>query len=149
MNMAPELEISQRFWDKVMRLLPPRSRPAGPGGRPRVDERRVLAGVLHVLRTGRAWKEVSATYGSGSTVHRYFLDWCRTGLFPRMWRAGLAEADEMAGVPWTWHGQGLPAGGCPRLAAWAEQAAGQPGRGRHWCVTCGRVRQAFARHQSL
>src|SRR5439155_22779615 len=41
-------------------------------GRPWIESRRVLDGVLYVLRTGCQWKAVPAEYGSGSTVHRRF-----------------------------------------------------------------------------
>jgi transposase len=37
----------------------PRRRP----GKPRVDDRRVISGILHVLKTGCRWRDVPATYG--------------------------------------------------------------------------------------
>lgn len=42
------------------------------------------------------------TYGSGSTLHRYYLRWARSGVFHRIWESGLAEADEMEGIAWRW-----------------------------------------------
>ena len=48
-------------------------------GRPWIESRRVLDGVLYVLRTGCQWKAVPAEYGSGSTVHWRFQRWVERG----------------------------------------------------------------------
>src|SRR2546427_1534206 len=63
--------IPDDLWLIVRHVLPPaelrRSR-----GRPWIDSRRIVDGVLYVLRTGCQWKAVPREYGSGSTVHRRF-----------------------------------------------------------------------------
>lgn len=41
-------------------------------------------------------------FGSASSVHKYFLEWKRKGVFIRLWRKGLAEYDEMEGIAWSW-----------------------------------------------
>ena len=68
--------IPDDLWLIVRHVLPPgeqrRSR-----GRPWIDSRRIVDGVLYVLRTGCQWKAVPREYGSGSTVHRRFQPWCR------------------------------------------------------------------------
>jgi len=94
-------DVSDELWDKIRTLLPARDG-TGQGGRPATDRRLVLAGVLHVLRTGCAWKDVPRAFGSGSTLHRYYLAWSRAGVFERLWRAGLAEHEEMEGIAWRW-----------------------------------------------
>jgi len=45
---------------------------------------------------------VPKEYGSGKTVHRYFQNWAKAGLFKRMWQAGLAKYDDAVGILWTW-----------------------------------------------
>src|SRR6266540_7167325 len=56
------------LWAVCRRLLPP-EKPLGTRGRPVVPFRRVLDGILHVLRTGCQWKAVPREFCSGSTVH--------------------------------------------------------------------------------
>jgi transposase len=57
---------------------------------------------VYVLRTGCQWKALPKEFGSSSSVHRYFLEWERAGVFKRLWEAGLAEHDDMEGVAWLW-----------------------------------------------
>src|SRR2546428_2928484 len=62
-------------------------------GWPWIESRRVLDGVLYVLRTGCQWKAVPAEYGSGSTVHRRFQRWVARGCWEAMWRLLLQYYD--------------------------------------------------------
>jgi transposase len=62
----------------------------------------MMTGILYALRTGCQWNAIPNVYGSGKTVHRYFQRWVRAGVFKRMWRAGLAEYDEVKGIAWKW-----------------------------------------------
>ncbi len=56
-----------------------------PGAR-RVDDRRVLNGIVHVLRSGCRWRDCPAAYGPVSTIYNRFNRWSRRGF----WRAMLA-----------------------------------------------------------
>lgn len=104
-------ELADSFWDRIEPLLPKlKSRYRGRGkhrrnvgGRPAANRRKVMAGILFVLRTGSQWNALPrATYGiSGKTAHRYFQRWVRAGVFKRMWQAGLTEYDEVKGIAWT------------------------------------------------
>ena len=94
--------VSDEVWQRVKPLLGIREDQKRSRGRPPTDVRRVFDGVVYVLRTGCAWKEVAPTYGTGSTVHRYYLQWLRTGVFQQIWRTRIAEADDLAGIHWTW-----------------------------------------------
>ena len=64
--------------------------------------RRVFAAIVYVLRTGCQWKALPKEYGSASAIHLYFQQWHRAGFFVALWRAGLAEYDEMEGIAWDW-----------------------------------------------
>ncbi len=58
---------------------------------------------MYVLRTGCQWKALpKERFGSASAVHKRFLEWERAGFFEALWKAGLAEYDEMAGIAWRW-----------------------------------------------
>jgi putative transposase len=107
---VPSWELSDSLWERIKPLLPkPLSRFRGRGkkrknvgGRPRADARKVMAGILYVLRTGCQWNAVPQEYGSGKTLHRYFQFWSRPRVFKKMWQAGLAEYDELKGLEWKW-----------------------------------------------
>ena len=64
---------------------------------------KVFAGIVFVLRTGCQWKALpQKEFGSASSIHQYFLEWKRQGVFTRLWRKGLAEYDEIEGIAWSW-----------------------------------------------
>lgn len=89
------VRLSDAEWARIAPLLPERERRrTGPrGGRPYADPRAVLEGVLWVLVTGARWKDLPDCYPPHQTCHRRFLAWCRDGLFERLLRELLAEAD--------------------------------------------------------
>lgn len=55
----------------------------------RVDDRRVLSGIIHVIRTGMRWRDAPASYGPHKTLYNRFVRWSRLGVFDRIF-AGLA-----------------------------------------------------------
>jgi len=91
-------------------LIPERKRPrnrkykrkAG-GGRKAMEPRSVFAAIIFVLRTGIQWKALpKEKFGSASSIHSYFRKWEKAGVFERIWKAGLAEYDELEGIAWEW-----------------------------------------------
>jgi transposase len=78
--------MSRQFWltpERVERLRPhfPKAR-----GKPRVDDRRVLSGILHILRNGLRWQDAPAVYGPRKTICNRFVRWSRLGVFARISR---------------------------------------------------------------
>src|SRR6266542_3112007 len=53
-------------------------------GRPAVDHRRILNGILWLLRTGAPWRDLPERYGPGRTVARRFDRWRRAGIWERI-----------------------------------------------------------------
>jgi transposase len=105
----PDTNVSDAFWAEIEPLLPPKPRTEGrvfrrrPGaGRKTIPARNAFAAIMHVLRTGMPWKALPKKFGSASAVHRQFDAWHEGGLFIRIWQSGLAEHDEMEGIPWQW-----------------------------------------------
>lgn len=103
-------EVSDKFWEKVEPLIPQvhrvttreYKRKAG-GGRKPLPARQVFEGIIYVLRTGCQWQALpKERFGSPSSVYTYFSRWLRAGFFLNLWRAGLAEYDEMEGIAWEW-----------------------------------------------
>ncbi len=96
-------QISDALWEQIGPLLPPEL-PMRRGGRPRMDSRKAMEAMLYIFRTGCAWKSLPRDLGTGSTVYRRFQDWQESGLFQRMWRAGLLTYDELEKM--VWYGRG-------------------------------------------
>lgn len=72
-------------------------------GRPPKPARLVFEAIVYVLRTGCQWKALpKERFGSASAIHKRFLEWEAAGLFEAVWKAGLAEYDQMEGIAWRW-----------------------------------------------
>ncbi len=87
--------MSDHFWlsdDQLKRIEPyfPLSH-----GVPRVDDQRVISGIIHVLKRGLQWRDAPKEYGPHKTLYNRFVRWSKMGVFDKIF-AGLA-ADE--GVP--------------------------------------------------
>lgn len=65
--------------------------PTNQPGAGRVDDRRIVSGILHMLRTGGRWRDVPAACGPATTFYIWFNRWSRLG-FWRAMLAALAEA---------------------------------------------------------
>ncbi|MFD8012265.1 IS5 family transposase [Streptomyces sp. NPDC058955] len=88
-------ELSDAEWEFVRPLLPESLR-----GRKRLDDRRVLNGIVWKFRTGTAWRDVPERYGPWATLHTRFRRWAADGTFDRMLRAAQARADAAGDVEW-------------------------------------------------
>ena len=102
-------EVSDDLWEVVAPLIPERRRrprrkyhrkPGG--GRKPLDARRVFEGIVFVLRTGIQWKALPKDYGASSSVHKYFQDWERAGVFKALWERGVEIYDRQNNVKWRW-----------------------------------------------
>jgi len=62
-------------------------------GVPRVDDRRVLSGILFVIRNGLRWRDAPAGYGPHNTIYNRLIRWSRLGVFNRI----LAELATQSG----------------------------------------------------
>ncbi len=58
-------------------------------GKPRVDDQRVVSGIIYVIRNGLQWKDAPRGYGPHKTLYNRFVRWSRRGVFERIF-AGLA-----------------------------------------------------------
>ena len=60
-------------------------------GMPRVDDRRVVSGIIYVIRHGLQWRDAPAAYGPHKTLYNRFVRWSRMGVFNRIFAALAAE----------------------------------------------------------
>ncbi|MEK8095485.1 IS5 family transposase [Methylocystis sp. IM3] len=58
---------------------------------PRVDDRRVVSGIVYVIKNGLQWKDAPKGYGSHKTLYNRFIRWSRLGVFDRIFAALAAE----------------------------------------------------------
>lgn len=52
-----------------------------PFGKSRVDNRRVIGGIIHVSRNGLRWKDAPEVYGPHKALYNRFVRWSRKGVF--------------------------------------------------------------------
>lgn len=80
--MAGEFWLSDRQWTVIDPLLPKNQ-----SGAHRVDDRRVISGIIHVLKVGCRWQDCPAVYGPPTTVYNRFRRWTIKGVWRRLFAA--------------------------------------------------------------
>jgi transposase len=86
--------MSNLYWlreAQMVRLLPFFSRSRG---RQRVDDRRVLGGIIFINRNGRSWCDAPADYGPPKTLYNRWKRWSDMGVFARIMTGLAAEAPD-------------------------------------------------------
>lgn len=53
-------------------------------GVPRVDDRRVISGIIFVIRNGCRWRDAPRDYGPHKTIYNRFVRWSRLGVFNKI-----------------------------------------------------------------
>ena len=84
--------IRDEFWltdEQFSRLAP--LLPTDTRGKPRVDDRRVISGIVHVLKSGGRWVDAPEVYGPRKTLYNRFVRWADKGVWVDVFHA-LASA---------------------------------------------------------
>ena len=83
-----EIMRSNLFWlnDEQWRRIAPHL-PTDVRGKDRVDDRRVISGILHVLKSGCRWCDCPPQYGPPTTIYNRFVRWARRGIWESLFRA--------------------------------------------------------------
>jgi len=68
--------LSDEEWVRIEPYLP-----RGRRGAHRVDDRRVISGIIHMLRTGARWRDCPAAYGPSTTIYNRFNRWSKQGVW--------------------------------------------------------------------
>lgn len=84
-----QIELTDAQWAVLEPLIPAQGRM----GRPRADDRKVLNGILWVLRNGARWEEVPRRYAHPSTCWRRLRRWQEDGTWERIWQRLLTLLD--------------------------------------------------------
>lgn len=72
-------ELTDHEWIAI-KPMPPNK----PRGVPRVNDRRVLNGILWVLRSGAPWRDLPGMFGPYTTCYNRFVRWRRAGVWGRI-----------------------------------------------------------------
>ena len=75
-------DLTDFEWSVIQPLLPNK-----PRGVPRVDDRRVISGIIHVIRNGLMWRDAPTACGPRKTLYNRFFRWSRIGVFDRIFAA--------------------------------------------------------------
>src|SRR5512147_706219 len=94
--------IPEDLWKAIEPLLPPEP-PKPKGGRPRLDNRAVLTGILFVLKTGIPWEMLPPEMGCGSgmTCWRRLRDWQKAGIWEGLHRSLLERLSKAEQIDWS------------------------------------------------
>ena len=98
--MAKEL-VSTALWQTIEPLLPEEP-PKPEGGRPRVDDRAALTGIIFVLKSGIPWEMLPQEMGcsSGVTCWRRLCEWQEAGVWEELHRVLLNRLGEAEKIDW-------------------------------------------------
>ena len=102
---TPALPTIWRVSDELWALLEPILAdldPPAPTGRPRIDQRAALDGIIYHLRTGCQWNALPREFGDDSSVHRTFQRWLELDVLDAIWGQLLEACEDLGGVDWTW-----------------------------------------------
>jgi len=84
--------LSDDEWRRVELLLP-----RGRRGAHRVDDKRVISGIVHMLRSGARWRDCPTEYGPYTTIYNRFNRWSRQGIWLAIFKA-LTGSTELFGT---------------------------------------------------
>jgi transposase len=86
-------DMSDLFWLTEAQMERLRPFFPKPHGKPRVDDRRVLSGIIFVNRNGLRWCDAPAAYGPTKTLYNRWKRWSDKGVFARMLMELARESD--------------------------------------------------------
>jgi transposase len=85
--------LDDASWAAIEPLLP-----RGRRGARRVDDRRVISGIMHMLRTGARWRDCPADYGPYTTIYNRFNRWSKQGVWEDIFYALTGSSGVIGGV---------------------------------------------------
>jgi transposase len=94
-------ELTNEQWAKLAPVLPPQ-KPVK-AGRPANDHRRIINGILWILRSGAGWRDIPERYGSWSTVYSRFNRWQKKGIWQKILTRLQSRADQNGQNDWSIH----------------------------------------------
>jgi len=103
-STAVKTLVSDDLWAAIEPLIPPpKPRRRDHPGRKPLDRRKVLSGIVYVLKTGIAWEDLPAELGlgCGKTCRAALDEWQRAGVWDRLHRVLLAKLNAADRIDWS------------------------------------------------
>src|ERR1700722_3917875 len=118
--------LSDSEWEVIEPHLP-----KGRRGAHRVDDRRGISGIVHMLRSGARWRDCPPVYGPYTTVYNRFNRWSRQGVWSDIFYAltgstGMVGTMSIDSTHIKVHRSAAGAKGGPSTTRSAARAAGRP-----------------------
>jgi len=84
--------LSDEQWERLEPHLPTDVR-----GVERADDRRIISGIVHVLKSGCRWSDCPEVYGPPTTIYNRFSRWARRGIWENLFRqlAGRGRSTDL------------------------------------------------------
>jgi transposase len=103
MKVPSRFEIDDALWSEIEPLIAARERRRRHPGRKAIPDRLVLSGILHVLHTGIAWRDLPLEYGYGSgvTAWRRLRDWQAAGVWDGLHQQLLVKLNAAGAIDWS------------------------------------------------
>ena len=94
--------VPDELWEEIRPLLPRHKARPGKRGRPPVDDRACLAGIVFVLKSGIPWEMLpqEMSCGSGVTCWRRLRLWQHRGVFKKLLHAMLGRLGKAGLIDW-------------------------------------------------
>lgn len=93
--------VPDDLWETMQRVLSVYD-PAPVMGRPRINQRKALDGIIYRARTGCQWNHLPKEFGDDVSVHRTMQRWEGKGVFDILWAVLLTKCEALRGVDWDW-----------------------------------------------
>ena len=84
-------ELSNDEWNRIKKYFTERNEHTM--GRPSIDNRTVLNGILWILRSGAPWRDLPERYGKWNALSQSFCLWQQNGLFEKIFSELITDAD--------------------------------------------------------
>lgn len=135
--------VPDELWDRFVLPTLHELDPEPHTGRPRIDQRKALDGIIFQMRSGCQWNHLPREFGDDASVHRTFQRWIARGVLERIWAKLVEACDALGAVEWIWQSAdaalgkarfgGIRSEKTPRIAAsrarrrasWLMPAAGR------------------------
>ena len=89
-------ELTDAQWKKIEGIFPKRKKM----GRPPKDNRKIVNGILWILKTGAPWRDLKARYGPWQTVYDRFRKWTKDGVWDKILHQLQAHHQAKGKIDW-------------------------------------------------
>jgi putative transposase len=101
-ELATIWECPDDLWQNVFVPVLGAMDPPVNNGRPRIDQRRALDGIIHQMRSGCQWNHLPKEFGDDASIHRTFQRWVSKGVLAEIWAVLVAHCQGLGDVDFQW-----------------------------------------------